>query len=214
MFDLIDVPAMSWIGAAIGAASAIAGDMIGSNRQATFNAREAQRNRDWQTDMSNTAIQRAANDAEAAGLNRIIALGNPATSPSGATASIEAPKLGSTGIAAASAQAQIEQNRAQTKLTKALEKTEVQKERLTAAEAAKAELFKAPLEHFSGIANDTAKGIADTIKVAPKYVKQKWEDFKQWSRDSDQKIKDAFTLTKPKTASVKHNQNRNKRGKK
>lgn len=134
----------------------VAGDLIGNKMQQSFNAKEAQKNRDWQTEMSNTAYQRAATDLEAAGLNRIIALGSPASTPSGATASIEAPKLGATGIAAASAKAQIEQTNQQAKLTKAMEKTEVQKEkteeqkaRLTKAEADKAALFKEPLEHFA-----------------------------------------------------------------
>lgn len=53
------------------------------------NISEAQKTRDWQTEMSNTAYQRAAADMEKAGLNRILALGSPATTPGGATAKVD-----------------------------------------------------------------------------------------------------------------------------
>ena len=49
-------------------------------------SKEAARNRQWQEMMSNTAYQRAARDLESAGLNRILALGSPASTPGGATA--------------------------------------------------------------------------------------------------------------------------------
>lgn len=51
-----------------------------------YNAKEASRNRNWQAQMSSTAYQRAATDLDAAGLNRIIALGSPASTPAGAMA--------------------------------------------------------------------------------------------------------------------------------
>lgn len=113
-------------------------DLFGSNKQEKFNSAEAQKQRDWQTDMSNTAYQRAAADLQAAGLNRVLAFGNPATTPSGATASIEAPKLGNsvqTGINAASAIQSIAQSRATEQLQKEQTNTERMQQHLIKEQA-------------------------------------------------------------------------------
>jgi hypothetical protein len=62
---------------------------ISAERQYRFNAQEAQKQRDWQERMSNTAYQRQIADLKAAGLNPVLGYmqGQGATTPSGAAAS-------------------------------------------------------------------------------------------------------------------------------
>lgn len=74
------------IGGGIGAVAGFGGDNYMMEDQQAFNAQQAQLNRQFQRDMSNTAYQRAARDMEKAGLNRILALGSPASTPGGAMA--------------------------------------------------------------------------------------------------------------------------------
>lgn len=87
--------------AAVGAD--IAGNVLGAGVQGWFGRESAKDQMAFQERMSNTAYQRAAKDLEAAGLNRIIAFGSPASSPSGASSSINVPALGSSGTNAANA---------------------------------------------------------------------------------------------------------------
>lgn len=88
---------MPWIMAAGAVGSSIIGGVLGDRGQTKANKQNLQIAREqmkFQERMSNTAYRRAARDLEAAGLNRILALGNAASTPSGASATMQNESAG------------------------------------------------------------------------------------------------------------------------
>ncbi len=119
------------LGSSLGAIGGAVGGVAGGLLTNASNKREAERNRNWQEYMSNTAHQRAKRDLEKAGLNPLLAAQDAASTPGGAQATLSNAAEG--GISSAlearrlkkdieTADVSNDKVRADTKLSKALEK--------------------------------------------------------------------------------------------
>lgn len=183
---------MAWgaaIGAAIGALGSIAGDSIGASQAAGYNKSRQQDLFHWQEKMSSTAYQRAAKDLDKAGLNRILALGSPATTPGGASASIQAPKYGTNAIQAASAAQAIKQSQAQAELLR-------EQSRLIGAEADKAEVTKILYEKLGPKADAIADDLMSKFSSNAKDVNKSPIDFIKDLASDPQTRSNAYSSTK------------------
>lgn len=78
---------LSGVGSLFGAQQQNQMSEIEGHRNRSFNEWQAELDREFQERMSSSAVQRSKQDMEAAGINPLLAVQNPASTPSGAAAS-------------------------------------------------------------------------------------------------------------------------------
>lgn len=144
----------------------------------------AAKQRHFARSMDNTRYQRAANDLDAAGLNRIIALGSPGSAGSSSAPVAPGPQFGATGLRsaqAASAKQAVLQSQAQTDaievqnelLRAQIKKTEAET-RVVGANASQAEFMKMFFELLGPQFRDLMKKGVDYFGANPSDVKE-WD---------------------------------------
>lgn len=152
----------SLISAGIGAGSAIASSVINAKGA----RRVARENREFQLDASSTAYQRATVDLEASGLNRILALGGPSSTPSGSVA--QPPDFSTVGPSAiagfrAGQEARLLKQELRNKKAVKVKDATQSESNIQQAELFRALQFKAKMD--ANLASTTAFGMQSQIRL-------------------------------------------------
>jgi len=187
----------SGLGSIIGSGIGAIGSFLGSSSSAKQAKKMAREQMAFQERMSNTAYQRSAKDLEAAGLNRILALGSPASSPAGPMAPV--PDYGaaiSSGAKAGTATAlAIQQEKlmgaqgvnqvASAKAANAQSGYTEQETRIKAVEAELAELKLAGIRKVKDAVKDpeNQKGAASLVTTSAKKAKQLLDSYTKLQKD-------------------------------
>lgn len=196
------------MGAMQGGAAAL--EFLGNERANAANAKMAREQMKFQERMSNTQYQRAAKDLKAAGLNRVLALGNPASSPGGAQASMTNSFAGSTNAvnsytANEKARQEMEAIKAQTRLLGVQADNVVQdsmlkheQTRLNALEASKQQVLKSAYDAADPSVRKVVNEVKNLLNTGSSNAKQEsevWKNRKQMDMRYEQ-LRQQYERTK------------------
>ena len=167
-----------------------AASLLGGKASAGYSAKQAAKQMEFQERMSNTAYQRAADDLEAAGLNRVLALGSPASTPGGAMGQV--PDFGSAmaqganaGINLASSAQGIRKQEAEVKKIIQETKNLSETEKRLAAEGALFDALKPHIESGVKSINSLIEKLADPefmAEVGSAMTKATIEEVGAWQK--------------------------------
>lgn len=182
---------MSGWAAAASAGADLLGSYLGYRGQKDTNAQNlaiAREQMQFQERMSSTAYQRAAKDLQAAGLNRVLALGSPASSPGGAAIPMENPhKQTPQAFSAASAKVRMHEElellRDQQENVQSQTLLNSANARKAAAEATQAEVMKMFFEAASPAAKELTSWLKSQLTSSAKDSEGVLDKARNWTTD-------------------------------